>query len=100
LITVDSWADRSAIAKHHCGRLQGHGQQQIPRNQQRDLLARGECIVVLLHADGQYAPESLPQIIAPFLTTKCAAVFGSRMMDKGAAKSGGMPFYKRLGTAC
>ncbi len=60
-------------------------------------IAHGLDIVVLLHADGQYAPESLPQIIDPFLTTNCAAVFGSRMMDKGAAKSGGMPFYKRLG---
>ncbi len=60
-------------------------------------IEHGLEIVVLLHADGQYAPESLPQIIAPFLTTDCAAVFGSRMMDKGAARSGGMPFYKRLG---
>ena len=60
-------------------------------------LEHGMDIVVLLHADGQYAPESLPEIIAPFLNTDCAAVFGSRMMDPGAAKTGGMPFYKRLG---
>ncbi len=57
----------------------------------------GLDVVVLLHADGQYAPESLPEIIAPFRETDCAAVFGSRMMNKGAAKSGGMPFYKRVG---
>jgi len=54
-------------------------------------------IVVLLHADGQYAPESLADIVAPFYNSDCAAVFGSRMMVKGAAKIGGMPFYKRIG---
>lgn len=57
----------------------------------------GLDVVVLLHADGQYAPESLADIVEPFLTTDCAAVFGSRMMDRGAAKNGGMPLYKRVG---
>jgi glycosyltransferase involved in cell wall biosynthesis len=54
-------------------------------------------IVVLLHADGQYAPECLPDMIAPFEDSDCAAVFGSRMRRKGAAKAGGMPLYKRVG---
>ncbi|HEV8064195.1 MAG TPA: glycosyltransferase family 2 protein, partial [Acidimicrobiales bacterium] len=54
-------------------------------------------IVVLLHGDGQYAPECLPEIVEPFEHTECAAVFGSRMMYKGAARRGGMPLYKRLG---
>jgi glycosyltransferase involved in cell wall biosynthesis/SAM-dependent methyltransferase len=54
-------------------------------------------IVVLLHGDGQYAPECLPDMIAPFEDSDCAAVFGSRMMRKGAAKLGGMPLYKRWG---
>lgn len=56
-------------------------------------------VVVLLHGDGQYAPECLPDMIAPFDDGDCAAVFGSRMMEKGAAKRGGMPLYKRLGNA-
>jgi len=60
-------------------------------------IEHGLDIVVLLHADGQYAPESLPDIVAPFDTSDCAAVFGSRMMHSGAAKMGGMPLYKRLG---
>lgn len=60
-------------------------------------IAHGLDIVVLLHGDGQYAPESLPDIVAPFESSDCAAVFGSRMMDKGAAKRGGMPLYKRWG---
>lgn len=54
-------------------------------------------IVVLLHGDGQYAPEMLPEMVAPLERGECDAVFGSRMMDKGAAKRGGMPLYKRLG---
>ena len=63
----------------------------------RFAIERGHDIVVLLHGDGQYAPECLPDIVAPFTTTDCAAVFGSRMMESGAARRGGMPFYKRVG---
>jgi glycosyltransferase involved in cell wall biosynthesis/SAM-dependent methyltransferase len=57
----------------------------------------GLDIVVLLHGDGQYAPEFLPQLLAPFQDGEVAAVFGSRMMERGAARAGGMPFYKRVG---
>lgn len=57
----------------------------------------GFDIVVLLHGDGQYAPEVLPRILAPFEDPDTAAVFGSRMMTKGAARGGGMPLYKRIG---
>jgi 2-polyprenyl-3-methyl-5-hydroxy-6-metoxy-1,4-benzoquinol methylase len=60
-------------------------------------ISHGLDIVVLLHGDGQYAPESLPEILAPFDAGDVAAVFGSRMMHAGAAKEGGMPFYKRIG---
>lgn len=54
-------------------------------------------IVVLLHGDGQYAPESLPAIVAPLERGECDAVFGSRMMELGAARRGGMPLYKFVG---
>jgi glycosyltransferase involved in cell wall biosynthesis len=54
-------------------------------------------IVVLLHGDGQYAPELLPEIVAPLERGECDAVFGSRMMTRGAARAGGMPLYKYLG---
>lgn len=54
-------------------------------------------IVVLLHGDGQYAPEMLPEMVAPLEAGECEAVFGSRMMVKGAARRGGMPVYKWLG---
>ncbi len=58
---------------------------------------RGLDIVVLLHGDGQYAPELLPQMVGPLVRGECDAVFGSRMMERGAAKRGGMPLYKRFG---
>lgn len=54
-------------------------------------------IIVLLHGDGQYAPELLPEIVAPLERGEADAVFGSRMMNKGDARKGGMPLYKYLG---
>jgi len=54
-------------------------------------------IVVLLHADGQYAPEFVSQIVTPILENKADAVFGSRMLNKRDALKGGMPKYKWIG---
>jgi 2-polyprenyl-3-methyl-5-hydroxy-6-metoxy-1,4-benzoquinol methylase len=57
----------------------------------------GLDVVVLLHGDGQYAPEFLPEIVGPLERDECDAVFGSRMMEKGSARKGGMPLYKYVG---
>jgi len=54
-------------------------------------------IVVLLHADGKYAPELLPEMVGPLERAECDAVFGSRMLERGAARAGGMPLYKVVG---
>jgi len=54
-------------------------------------------IIVMLHGDGQYAPESMPDLLQPLLEGKADAVFGSRMMIKGGALKGGMPLYKFVG---
>ena len=54
-------------------------------------------IVVLLHADGQYAPEFIEKIIDPIVKENCDVVFGSRMIDKKRALQGGMPMYKWIG---
>ena len=54
-------------------------------------------IVVLLHADGQYAPEYIPEIINPIIENDADAVFGSRMINKRNALKGGMPKYKWIG---
>jgi glycosyltransferase involved in cell wall biosynthesis len=53
--------------------------------------------VALLHGDGQYAPECLPDLIRPLRDGLADACFGSRMMAKGAALKGGMPLYKFAG---
>src|SRR6266849_400511 len=47
-------------------------------------------IVALIHGDGQYAPEKLPELLGPLIRGEAEAVFGSRMSDKLAARQGGM----------
>lgn len=54
-------------------------------------------IVVLLHGDGQYAPEMLAEIVAPIERGEASVVMGSRMLVPGAARRGGMPLYKLVG---
>jgi glycosyltransferase involved in cell wall biosynthesis len=53
--------------------------------------------VILLHGDGQYAPEYLPQIICALDTTGADALIASRMINRMDALRGGMPMYKWLG---
>jgi glycosyltransferase involved in cell wall biosynthesis len=60
-------------------------------------IEKGFDYVALLHGDGQYAPELLPELLQPLLDGKADAVFGSRMMRRGEALSGGMPLYKYVG---
>jgi len=55
-------------------------------------IAQGFDIVVLLHGDGQYAPEFLPDILAEYSGPQGAdAVYGSRFMTRWGALKGGMP---------
>jgi 2-polyprenyl-3-methyl-5-hydroxy-6-metoxy-1,4-benzoquinol methylase len=61
-------------------------------------IERGFDIVVLLHGDGQYAPEILAKMYHPLVMGEAEAVFGSRMMkDYGGPLKGGMPLYKYAG---
>lgn len=60
-------------------------------------IENGFDFVALVHGDGQYAPECLPQLVAPLLKSEAGAVFGSRMMTRGGALKGGMPHYKFVG---
>lgn len=60
-------------------------------------IERGLDIVVLLHGDGQYAPECIEDLVAPLADGAADAVFGSRMMVPGDALRGGMPRYKYVG---
>ncbi len=63
----------------------------------RYAIDHGFDIVALVHGDGQYAPEKLPALLEPLIRGEADAVFGSRMIDKRAARAGGMPLYKWLG---
>jgi glycosyltransferase involved in cell wall biosynthesis len=60
-------------------------------------IKKGYDFVILLHGDGQYAPELLPELIEPLLAGQAQAVFGSRMMNPKQALKGGMPYYKWVG---
>jgi glycosyltransferase involved in cell wall biosynthesis len=75
---------------------QGYGGNQILGY--KYFMERGFDIVVLLHGDGQYAPEILAHMYHPLVTGEADAVFGSRMMKEfGGPIKGGMPLYKYAG---
>ncbi len=63
----------------------------------RWMIDKGVDVVVLLHGDGQYAPERMGEMIAPFDDADTDVVLGSRMLDPGGARGGGMPTYKYVG---
>lgn len=60
-------------------------------------IERGLDIVVLLHGDGQYAPEVMQTLLTPLESGEADMVMGSRMMVAGAALRGNMPLYKYVG---
>jgi glycosyltransferase involved in cell wall biosynthesis len=64
----------------------------------RYAIAQAFDIVVLLHGDGQYAPEFLPDILAEYSRPGGTdAAYGSRFLTRWAALKGGMPLYKFVG---
>lgn len=60
-------------------------------------IERGLDIVVLLHGDGQYAPEVIEDLVDAVTAESADVVLGSRMMRRGSARAGGMPLYKYAG---
>ena len=63
----------------------------------RSALAEGCDFVVLLHGDGQYAPELLPRFIEAWQNEQADVVLGTRMHSLRSARAGGMPWHKILG---
>jgi glycosyltransferase involved in cell wall biosynthesis len=63
----------------------------------RYAIENGYDFVALIHGDGQYAPECLPELLEPLRSGSADAVFGSRMLIKSGAREGGMPLYKLAG---
>lgn len=62
-------------------------------------MERGVDVAILLHSDGQYSPEKIPDLLDPFQQDKADIVQGSRMLGGGALK-GGMPVYKYVANKC
>jgi glycosyltransferase involved in cell wall biosynthesis len=50
----------------------------------------------MVHADNQYAPELVPEMVAPILAGEADMVIGSRIL-RDRAIAGGMPRWKWLG---
>lgn len=92
------WGERnsgvtSVVVRHRTNL--GYGGNQIAGYEAA--IEHGLDVVVLLHGDGQYAPECLPDLVEPLLRGEADAVFGSRLLVPGAARAGGMPLYKWAG---
>jgi len=60
-------------------------------------IREGFDYVALVHGDGQYAPELLPDLVRPLRDNEADVVLGSRMLAEGEARRGGMPLYKLVG---
>ncbi len=63
----------------------------------RYAIDHGYDLVVLLHGDGQYAPELVLEFVTRWSQSKPGVILGSRMINKAAARAGGMPMYKWIG---
>ncbi len=85
----------SKLTVHRNEENQGYGGNQ--KVGYRYAIERGLDIVALLHGDGQYAPEVLPELLEPVVKGEADMVFGSRMSERGKALKGGMPYYKYWG---
>lgn len=60
----------------------------------REALKSGADIIVMVHADNQYDPKLIPQIVAPIAEERVDVCFGSRMAVKRNALKGGMPLWR------
>ena len=59
-------------------------------------LREGADVVVMVHADNQYDPALIPQMVEPILAGAADVVMGSRLLDDRAVQ-GGMPRWKWVG---
>lgn len=59
----------------------------------REALRLGADIVIMVHADHQYDPTRIPQLIAPIIAGEADMMMGTRIAD-GRALEGGMPIWK------
>lgn len=96
--TAAGWVERRGVSNITLLRNpvnQGYGGNQ--KLGYRIAVEAGFDFVILLHGDGQYAPELLPRFIDLWRTQSADVVLGSRMQDVKDARAGGMPWYKVVG---
>jgi glycosyltransferase involved in cell wall biosynthesis len=62
-------------------------------------LREGAEVAVLLHSDGQYSPEKIPEMLEPFDRDTADIVQGSRMAGRSNALRA-MPLYKYVANKC
>jgi len=89
----EPWAHKLKIFRNPVNLMYGGNQ----RKGYQYAIGRGLDIVVLLHGDGQYAPEVMQELLTPLEDGSADMVMGSRMMIPGAALRGNMPMYKYVG---
>jgi glycosyltransferase involved in cell wall biosynthesis len=94
LAQLDRFPDLPLVVQRHERNL-GYGGNQ--KAGYRWMIDHDVDIVVLLHGDGQYAPEEIGRMIEPIARGDADLVMGSRMMHRGQARAGGMPMYKLVG---
>jgi len=61
-----------------------------------EALRQGAEIVIMLHPDGQYDPDIIPQMITAIRDGRGEFVMGSRFLPPSSALAGGMPRYKYM----
>ncbi len=86
--------DNPCIQAVHLARNQGYGK--AMKRGLDEAAADDSQVVVCLHADGQYAPESLPGLLDFMEKNSLDLLQGSRLAKGTDALIGGMPMYKYI----
>lgn len=97
-LVLKAWLLERGI--HNVTILQNDENQGYGGNQKigfRVAIDAGFDCVVLLHGDGQYAPELLPEFIETWKASQPDIILGSRLHSRRKALRGGMPLYKLVG---
>jgi len=102
IIVVDDCSkdDTSGVAKKYGVTVVRHeknrGYGGAQKSAYAEALKRGADVAVMVHADGQYPPEKLPDIIKPILAGDADVVLASRALG-GKMLEGGMPVLRYVG---
>ena len=106
LVIDDASQDHTATHAHEWAEKRGFDRLTVLRNPvnqgyggnqklgYRLAVDHGYDFVILLHGDGQYAPELLSKFIDAWRATDADVVLGTRMDSIKSARAGGMPWYK------